>query len=70
MNLSEAIRKRNELAEKLRKVDTWYMDGLRDNSFPCAEVKEVILKLIGDIDKEYEELFIKIEKAIEGMEIE
>ena len=70
MNLSDAIRKRNELAEKGRKMDEWYTEQRHGQSnIPWHEMNKAIKKIIDDTWEEYMELNQKIEAFIEGMEI-
>lgn len=70
MKLSDAIRQRSVLAEKIRATDVWYLKQTGSNVFPCTEVREAVVDVMENMREEYQELFDKIEKTIKDMELE
>lgn len=68
MKLSEAIRKRTELAEKGRSMDQWYSEQLK-HGIPSQKMSKAIKSVIDAVWEEYFEINKRIEDYIEGMEL-
>ncbi|PGR97587.1 hypothetical protein [Bacillus thuringiensis] len=70
MNLSEALKKRDELKKKAENIESWFLkQKWTEKSAPWYEVQKAIDTVVEDIYEKYNELDEKIEEAIKGIEI-
>ncbi|WP_336784061.1 hypothetical protein [Paenibacillus illinoisensis] len=71
MKLSDAIIKRDEMLKNLQSIEDWYQEqrfGTRQ--LVWREVRSAIERVLEQGYIEYQELDLKIEEAIKGIEIE
>lgn len=70
MELSKAIKKREELKKKAEDIQKWFnSQQWGENKVPWREVHKAIDTVLDDIYEEYHKLDKKIEEAIQDIQL-